>query len=51
MKPEIYSKVQLVSGEIGYVVDVYKDGEAFEIELPHFDLRTIKPEDIAKVFD
>lgn len=49
MKPEIYSKVQLVSGEVGHIVDVYKGGEAFEIELPHFVLKTVKPDDIVKV--
>ena len=44
-----FSKVKLNSGEIGYIVEIYKDGEAFEVELPKFELRTVKPDEIAEV--
>lgn len=46
-----FSKVKLVSGEVGYIVEVYKEGEAFEVELPGFELRTVKPDEIAEVLE
>ena len=46
-----FSKVKLVSGEVGYIVEVYKEGEAFEVELPEFELRTVKPDEIAEVLE
>lgn len=46
-----FSKVKLNSGEIGFIVEIYKDGEAFEVELPKFELRTVKPDEIAEVLE
>lgn len=50
---EIYSKVRLKSGEIGYIVEVYESSGEYEIELPVKDhdinLRTVSKADIAEV--
>ena len=44
-----YSRVKLNTGEIGYVIEIYEEGKAYEIELPKFELKTVKSEDIAEV--
>lgn len=44
-----YSRVKLNTGKIGYVIEIYEEGKAYEIELPKFELRTVKPEEIAEV--
>ncbi|MBQ1778347.1 MAG: DUF4926 domain-containing protein [Acidaminococcaceae bacterium] len=46
-----YSKVKLKSGEVGYIVEIYNNGEAYEVELPEFELRTVKPDDIAELLE
>ena len=50
---ELYSKVMLKTGEIGYVIESYNDGEHYEIELPvkehQLNLRTVSESDIEKV--
>ena len=50
---ELYSKVRLITGEIGYVIEAYKGGEQYEIELSatehHLNLRTVSRSEIAEV--
>ena len=50
---KLYDKVKLRSGEIGYIVEIYEHGKAYEIELidKGFEdrLRTINHNDILEV--
>lgn len=48
---ELYSKVKLITGEIGYVIESYKNGE-YEVELEakdhHLNLKTVRRSEIAE---
>lgn len=52
-KIELFDKVLLKSGETAFIVEIYKDGEAYEadIDKPDGTIRTdtIWPEDIKTV--
>lgn len=56
MKLEMFDRVLLKTGEKGYIVEVYKDGESYDFEQvpPSSDKLAvwgIKPEDIERRID
>ena len=56
MKIKMYDKVELKNGKQATVVDIYKQGEAYEVDIliddtgkyPEYETDTIKHEDIKK---
>ena len=50
---KLYQKVKLKSGEYAHIVEIYKDGEAYEADIYSKDgltrTDTIKPSDIARL--
>lgn len=57
MTVKMFDKVRTKSGETGYIVEIYNDGEAYEIDLEPYDksrdfpTKTIKKEDIIDVIE
>lgn len=57
MKIKMYDKVELKNGKQATVVDIYKQGEAYEVDIliddtgeyPEYETDTIKHEDIKKI--
>lgn len=55
MTVKMFDKVRTKSGETGYIVEIYNDGEAYEIDLEPYDksrdfpTKTIKKEDVIEV--
>lgn len=52
MKIEMYNKVLLKSGETAYVVEIYENGTAYEMDIDKLDgsikTDTVWPEEIEK---
>ncbi len=52
MNLKMFDKVILKTGETAYVVDIYNDGEAYEMDIDKSDgsiiTDTVKPEQIEK---
>lgn len=55
MTVKMFDKIRTKSGKIGYIVEIYNDGEAYEIDLEPYDknrdfpTETIKKEDVIEV--
>ena len=57
MKIKMYDKVELKNGKQATIVDIYKQGEAYEADIliddtgeyPEYETDTIKYEDIKKI--
>ena len=64
MKPEMFQPIRLKTGERAVIVEIYNDGEAYEVDVTiseaiinadppifgEYETRTITPSDIAAVF-
>ena len=54
MKLEMYQVLRLKTGEIGTVLEIFKDGEAYMVDIrledDTYEQRTIYPDEIASVF-
>ena len=57
MKIKMYDKVELKNGKQATIVDIYKQGEAYEVDIliddageyPEYETDTIKHEDIKRI--
>ena len=54
MKLEMFQNVRLATGEIGAVIEIFKNGEAYRIDLPlpdgNYEERTVRPHEIVAIF-
>lgn len=46
---EMFAKIKIKTGEIGYIVDVSETHQTYLVEFPKFDIREIVPDDIIEV--
>ena len=53
MKLEMYQKIRLKSEKVGYVVEIFNDGEAYMVDIKQddgeYELETVRPQDIKSV--
>ena len=53
MKLDMYQKIRLKDGKIGYIIEIFNDGEAYMIDIKlddgEYEQKTVYPKDIQSV--
>lgn len=48
---DLYTKVKIKTGEVGYIIEASEKFQTYMVEFPNFDIRDIAPSDIVEILD